>query len=85
MKAGKLDNARASFNAFNDQWDSIEDLVSERARDAYVAIESGMISIEQAFMPAKPDADAVIALVSTVTGHYNAVVAQVTKEARSAK
>lgn len=85
LKAGKLDKARASFNAFNDNWDSIEDLVSERSRDAYVAIESGMISIEQAFMPAKPDADAVIGLVSTVMGRYNAIVAEVTKEARSAK
>ena len=85
LKAGKLDAARTSFSAFNDNWDSIEDLVSERSRDAYVAIESGMISIETALMPAKPDADAVIGLVSDVMGRYNAVVAEVTKEARSAK
>jgi hypothetical protein len=85
LKAGKLDKARTSFNAFNDNWDSIEDLVRERSREAYVAIESGMISIEQALMPAKPDIDAVIGLVSGVTDRYNAIVAQVTKEARSAK
>ncbi len=85
LKAGKLEKARTSFNAFNDNWDSIEDMVRERSREAYVAIESGMISIEQAFMPAKPDVDAVIGLVSGVMDRYNAIVAQVTKEARSAK
>ena len=46
LKAGNTDKARKSFDAFNDNWDSIEDLVSERSRDAYVAIESGMIEIE---------------------------------------
>lgn len=85
LKAGKMDLAETSFNAFNDTWDSIEDLVGERSREAYVAIESGMISIEQAFMPAKPDTDVIIGLVSGVMDRYNAIVAQVTKEARSAK
>ena len=85
LKAGKLEKARSSFNAFNDNWDSIEDLVSERSREAYVAIESGMIQIENTLMPAKPDVDAVIGLVSGVMDRYNAIVAAVTKEARSAK
>jgi len=82
---GLLEKARSSFNAFNDNWDSIEDLVSERSREAYVAIESGMIQIENTLMPAKPDVDAVIGLVSGVMDRYNAIVAAVTKEARSAK
>jgi hypothetical protein len=85
LKAGKMDKARASFNEFNDNWDGIEDLVRERSREAYVAIESGMISIERAFMPAQPDTDTVIGLVADVMGRYNAIVAEVTKEARSAK
>jgi len=85
LKAGKIDKARASFNAFNDNWDSIEDLVRERSREAYVAIESGMIAIEQAFMPAQPKADTVVGLVADVMGQYNAILAEVNKEARSAK
>ncbi len=57
----------------------------ERSREAYVAIESGMISIEQAFMPAQPNADAIIGLVADVMGRYNTIVAEVNKEARNAK
>lgn len=85
LKAGNIAKARASFDAFNDTWDSIEDLVSERSRDAYVAIESGMIQIENALMPAQPDVDQVITLVSGVTDQYNATLAQVVKDARSSK
>jgi hypothetical protein len=85
LKAGKMDKARESFNAFNDNWDSIEDLVRERSREAYVAIESGMISIEQALMPAQPNTDTLLGLVADVMGKYNAIVAEVNKEARSAK
>jgi len=85
LKAGKLDKARNSFNAFNDNWDSIEDLVRERSRDAYVAIESGMIQTENALAAASPNADMVISLVSGIMDRYNAIVAQVTREARDAK
>jgi hypothetical protein len=85
LKAGKMDKARASFNAFNDNWDSIEDLVRERSREAYVAIESGMIQLEQALAAASPSPDTVIPMVSGVMDRYNAIVAQVTREARDAK
>jgi hypothetical protein len=77
--------ARESFAAFDDNWDSIEDLIKERSSEAYVAIESGMIEIEKALMPAQPNVDAVITLVAGVMDKYNAIVAQITKEARSAK
>ena len=50
-----------------------------------MAIESGMISIEQAFMPAQPTADAIVGLVAAVMGRYNTIVAEVNKEARNAK
>ena len=83
LKAGNLAKARASFGAFDDSWDSIEDLVSERSRDAYVAIESGMIQIERALMPAEPDVAQIITLVSGVTDKYNAILALVTKDART--
>ncbi|HVH26640.1 MAG TPA: hypothetical protein VM818_07775 [Vicinamibacterales bacterium] len=85
LKAMKIDKARKSFDAFNNSWDSIEDLVKERSSDSYVAIESGMIQIEKALMPAPPDVDSVLGLVSGVMDKYNAIVAQITKEARSAK
>ena len=85
LKAGDLAKARKSFNAFNDQWDSIEDLIKERSTDAYTQIEGNMIQIERALMPAKPDADAVTALVSGIMDKYNPVVAAITQDARARK
>jgi len=85
LKAMKLAKARESFQAFNEKWDSIEDLIKQRSSESYVAIESGMIEIEKALMPAQPNIDAVITLVAGVMDKYNAVVGQITKEARSAK
>jgi hypothetical protein len=82
LKAGDVAKARKSFAAFDDNWDSVEDLVKERSADAYVAIEKGMIEIDQALMPEKPDVAQVTALVNDVMGRYNAALAEVTKEAR---
>jgi hypothetical protein len=81
VKTGNFAKARDSFKAFDDKWDSIEDLVKARSRDAYDAIEKGMVDIERALMPAKPDADQVTTLVSGVMDKYNSIVAQVAKEA----
>jgi len=81
LKVGDVMKARHSFMDFNDTWDSIEDLIKERSADAYVAIESGMIKIEQALMADKPDAAQVTALVNGVMGQYNGALAQVAKEA----
>ena len=85
LKAGKLAKAKASFTAFDDNWDSIEDLIKERSMDAYVAIESGMIDVEKALTPAAPNVDSVVTLVAAIMDKYNQIVAQITKEARSAK
>jgi hypothetical protein len=82
LKAGNIAKARKSFAAFDDNWDSIEDLIKARSADAYVAIEKGMIEIEQALMPEKPDVSQVTALVTDVTTRYNAALAEVVKEAR---
>jgi hypothetical protein len=82
LKAGNIAKARKSFEAFDNNWDSIEDLVKARSADAYVAIEKGMIEIEQALMPDKPDVDKVTALVNDIMGRYNAALAEVEKEAR---
>jgi len=47
LKAGNLAKAKKSFDAFNDNWDNIEDLVKERSRESYDAIEKGMVTIER--------------------------------------
>ena len=85
LKAGNFDRARKSFEAFDTNWDSIEDLIKARSADDYVAVEKGMIQIEQALMPDKPDVAAVTALVTTVNTAYNSALAMVVKEARGQK
>ena len=83
MKAGDIAKARKSFEAFDTSWDSIEDLIKARSADNYVAVEKGMIEIEQALMPEMPDPAKVTALVNEVLARYNASLAEVVKEARS--
>ena len=82
LKAGDLAKARKSFAKFEEQWDGIEDLVKVRSREAYDAIEDGTDKIAQALKPTAPDVDQVTTLVSGVMDKYNAIVGQVTKEAR---
>ena len=83
LKAGNFDKARKSFAAFDATWDSIEDMVKARSADDYVAIEKGMIEIEKALMPEKPDVAAATALVNGVMAKYNVTVTELIKEARS--
>jgi hypothetical protein len=85
LKAGNIAKARKSYEAFDNGWDPIEDLIKARSEDAYVAIEKGMIQIEQALMPEKPDVAQVTAMVAAVTTQYNAALALVVKEARGQK
>lgn len=83
LKTGNFDKARKSFAAFDTNWDSIEDMVKARSADDYVAIEKGMIEIEKALMPEKPDVAAATALVNGVMAKYNVTVTELIKEARS--
>jgi tetratricopeptide (TPR) repeat protein len=85
LKAGNVAKARKSYEAFDENWDSIEDLIKARSEDNYVGVEKGMIEIEQALMPDKPDLAMVSALVNEVMAKYNASLAEVMKEARSKK
>jgi tetratricopeptide (TPR) repeat protein len=85
LKAGNLAKARKSFEAFDDNWDNIEDLVKERSRESYDSIEKGMVTIERQLMPARPDVDEVSATVTGVMTEYNKIVAQITREAQNAK
>src|SRR5215470_686797 len=83
LKASNFAKARKSFEAFDSNWDSIEDLIKARSEEAYVAIEKGMIEIEQALMPEKPDVAKATALVNDVMARYNAALAEIAKEARA--
>jgi len=86
LKAGKIAKARKSFEAFNDQWFNIEDFVRAQSLDAYVAIERGMLAVEdELLMSEKPAVDQVIALVTAVMTPYNAIVAEVQRQARAAR
>src|SRR5260370_19982131 len=80
LKAGNIAKARKSYAAFDSGWDPIEDLIKARSQDAYVAIEKGMIQIEQALMPDKPDVAQVTSLVTAVATPYTAALALVVKE-----
>jgi len=82
LKAGNVEKARKSFAAFDDNWDSIEDMVKAKSAESYVAIEKAMIEIEQALMPDPPDAAKVNALVNDIMSRYNAALAEVVKDAR---
>jgi hypothetical protein len=84
LKAGNLAKARRSFEAFDDMWFDIEDFVGAQSLDAYVAIERGMLQIEEALMPEMPDVARVQTLVAGVMSQYNAVVIEVQKQARTA-
>jgi len=83
LKAGNFAKARKSFQTFDDTWDSIEDLIKARNVDSYVAIEKGMIAIEKALMPDKPDVAQVTAMVNEVMRLYNDALAEVVKDARA--
>jgi len=64
LKAGDFAKARKSFQAFDANWDSIEDLIKARKAQSYVAIEKCMIEIETALEPGQPDVAKVTALVT---------------------
>ena len=83
LKAGNFGKARKSFQAFDDNWDSIEDLIKARNADSYVAIEKGMIEIEKALTPDKPDVPQVTARVNEVMRLYNEALAEIVKDARA--
>lgn len=83
LKRGDFAKARKSFQAFDDNWDSIEDLIKARNADSYVAIEKGMIAIEKALATDKPDVAQVTATVNEVMRLYNDMLAEVVKDARA--
>ena len=86
LKAGNIAKARKSFETFNDKWFDIEDFVRSQSLDAYVAIERGMLAVEDTLlMTEKPDVEQVTALVTAVMTPYNAIVAEVQRQARAVR
>jgi hypothetical protein len=86
LRAGNIVKARMSFETFNDKWFDIEDFVRAQSLDAYVAIERGMLAVEDALlMTDKPDVSQVMGLVTLVMTPYNGIVAEVQRQARNAK
>ena len=86
LKAGNIAKARKSFETFNDRWFDIEDFVRAQSLDAYVAIERGMLQVEDALLMTEiPDAALVMTLVTAVITPYNAIVAEVQRQARNTK
>ena len=86
LKAGNIAKARKSFEAFSDKWFDIEDLVRAQSLDAYVAIERGMLAVEDALlMTESTNVAQVMALVTAVMTPYNAIVAEVQRQARGAR
>ncbi len=83
LKAGDFATARKAYSGFDDNWDSIEDLIKARSPDGYVAIEKDMIQIEQALMPDKPDVTQVTTLLGDINMQYNAALMMIMKEARA--
>jgi hypothetical protein len=83
LKAGNFAKARKSFQAFDGNWDSIEDLIKARSADSYVAIEKGMIEIDKALKPDKPDVPQVTAMVNEAMRLYNEALAEIVKDARA--
>ena len=85
LKAGDVAKAKKSFDEFDNNWDSIEDLVKQRSANSYTAIEKDMVQVDSALMPDKPDVTQVTGLVNDIMTKYNAIVGEITRDARAPK
>ena len=83
LKAGNRAKARKSFAAFEAKLPGVEGLIKARSQETYDNIEKGLPQLKSALIPDKPDVDQAVGLVNGVMDKYNAVVAEVTKDARS--
>jgi high-affinity iron transporter len=83
LKAGDISKARKSFATFEAKLPSVEGLIKMRSPQSYDDIEKGVAQIKTALKAAKPDAEQTVGLVNGVMDKYNAVVTDVTKDARS--
>jgi tetratricopeptide (TPR) repeat protein len=84
LKEGDVARARKALAAFRGNWPRIRDFVKMRSSEAYDAVEKGLPELDAALKSSQPDAEQVTALVNGMMGKINAVVFQLTNEARKA-
>jgi hypothetical protein len=84
MKEGDIAKAKKALAAFRANWPGIRNEVRMRSGEAYDAVEKGLVDLDAAFKASPPSADQVAALVNGMMGKINAVVFQLTNDARKA-
>ena len=82
LMAGNVAKARAGVAAFREGWSRVGGLVKAKSEDAFTAVDKGLADLDAALKPATPDVTQATALASGIIQKYNAVVNDVTKEAR---
>jgi hypothetical protein len=82
MKEENVSHARKAFAAFRANWPGIRDFVKMQSADAHDAVEKGIADLDAALKSQQPSADLVTSLVNGMMGKINAVVFQLTTEAR---
>jgi hypothetical protein len=83
LKAGDIAKARQSVAAFSGKLGSVDGLIKARSPEASVAVAKGTAELMSALKADKPDTAQATSLAAGVMEKYNAVVAEITKDARS--
>lgn len=82
MKDGHVSKAQKALSAFRTNWPGIRDFVKMKSADAFDTVEKGVADLETALKSPQPSPDHVAGLVNGMMGKINAVVFQLTTEAR---
>jgi len=82
MKEGHVGHAQQAFAAFRGNWPGIKEFVKTKSAEAYDTVEKGIADLDAALKSPQPSADHVAGLVNAMMGKINAVVFQLTTEAR---
>jgi hypothetical protein len=82
IKEGNVSKAQKAFAAFRTNWPGIRDFVKTQSAEASDTVERGIADLDAALKGQQPSADQVAGLVNGMMGKINAVVFQLTTEAR---
>jgi tetratricopeptide (TPR) repeat protein len=82
IKQGHVSHAQQAFAAFRANWPGIREFMKTKSAEAYDAVEKGIADLDAALKSPQPSADQVAGLVNGMMGKVNAVVFQLTAEAR---
>jgi hypothetical protein len=83
LKIGDIVKARQSVAAFSGKLGSVDGLIKARSPEASDAVAKGTAELMSALKADKPDIAQATSLAAGVMEKYNAVVAEITKDARS--